>query len=192
MSTFLFLWVFGLNTLGFIPKIINYRNFHKARVINDTTQLKTKMIEIFTKRIYKLSLDFGGMSIISHFITFIVSIKYFFFKKHEIDVDFYLFIYSIIFQLRVVYSLHRYKKYFFRSEELNPFGLTLLEFGSSEFKKFEDGKDIVDCSVCWKDYKDKDQLGAFPCEGKHTFHLDCINNWLKVRFNCPVCRQRLV
>lgn len=191
ISTGLFIWAFSLNTLGFIPKIINYRNFHKARKIQEREALKMKMIEIFGKRIYKLSFDFAGTSIISHFITFVVSLKYFILTKHEYDVDLFLLIYSVLYQIRIIYSYKRYKKYFFRQdEEINPFDLIMYEYGNSDGRDHERRTD--ECSICWIEYQKKDQLGIYGCPGKHTFHLKCINNWLKRNYTCPICRKGLI
>lgn len=192
LSTFLFLWVFSLNCLGFIPKIINYRNFHKAKKINDKEQLKKRLLEIFGKRIYKLSFDFAGMSIISHFVAFIFSVKYFFLKRHhEYDVDLFLFIYSIIYHMRIVYSFMRYKKYFCEEGEFNPYGLEIFEYGKERKGQKFGVKEKEDCSICWTGYKDGDFIAVFPCPGKHAFHLKCINNWLKRSYTCPICRKIL-
>ncbi|EOX99094.1 RING/U-box superfamily protein [Theobroma cacao] len=41
------------------------------------------------------------------------------------------------------------------------------------------------CVVCRVDYEDGDSLTVLSC--KHSYHPECINNWLKINKVCPVC-----
>ncbi|KAE8716831.1 E3 ubiquitin ligase BIG BROTHER-related [Hibiscus syriacus] len=41
------------------------------------------------------------------------------------------------------------------------------------------------CVVCRVDYEDGDSLTLLSC--KHSYHHECINNWLKINKVCPVC-----
>ncbi|XVF01762.1 hypothetical protein REPUB_Repub04eG0117100 [Reevesia pubescens] len=43
----------------------------------------------------------------------------------------------------------------------------------------------VTCVICRVDYEDGDSLTALSC--KHSYHPECINNWLKINKVCPVC-----
>ncbi|CAI9117180.1 OLC1v1018526C1 [Oldenlandia corymbosa var. corymbosa] len=47
------------------------------------------------------------------------------------------------------------------------------------------------CSVCLGDYQAEEKLQQIPSCG-HTFHVECIDNWLSTRATCPLCRQSLV
>merc|ERR1711865_1118972 len=43
------------------------------------------------------------------------------------------------------------------------------------------------CSICLCEYEDKDELRLLPtCS--HKFHVKCIDEWLLLKTNCPVCR----
>lgn len=42
------------------------------------------------------------------------------------------------------------------------------------------------CTICFSKYKDPAKL---KCE--HIFCYECINNWIKVKLECPICRQRI-
>ncbi|CAJ1949976.1 unnamed protein product [Sphenostylis stenocarpa] len=46
------------------------------------------------------------------------------------------------------------------------------------------------CVICLADYKEKELLRIIPKCG-HTFHLSCIDMWLKKQSTCPVCRLSL-
>lgn len=62
--------------------------------------------------------------------------------------------------------------------------------GVFSFKtKLEDDLDYDDCSICMEPFKNKKKINETIC--KHTFHEECINQWLKVNNNCPLCRQVL-
>lgn len=46
------------------------------------------------------------------------------------------------------------------------------------------------CVICLGDYKEKEVLRIIPYCG-HTFHLSCIDIWLRKQSTCPVCRLTL-
>lgn len=54
-----------------------------------------------------------------------------------------------------------------------------LDFGSQE----------PSCSVCISDFEPHDQLRILPC--KHAFHARCVDQWLIVNANCPLCRKSI-
>ncbi|KAL3824299.1 hypothetical protein ACJIZ3_020328 [Penstemon smallii] len=41
------------------------------------------------------------------------------------------------------------------------------------------------CVICRLDYEDDDTLTVLSC--KHSYHSECINNWLHINKVCPVC-----
>jgi hypothetical protein len=47
--------------------------------------------------------------------------------------------------------------------------------------------DAIDanCSICLGDYDDLEQLRQLKC--KHHFHVECIDKWLKLKADCPLC-----
>lgn len=45
------------------------------------------------------------------------------------------------------------------------------------------------CSVCLSDLRDGEQAMKLPCF--HTFHKDCITEWLVRKAECPVCKTPL-
>ncbi|XVF53069.1 hypothetical protein PTKIN_Ptkin05aG0069900 [Pterospermum kingtungense] len=44
------------------------------------------------------------------------------------------------------------------------------------------------CPICLSEYKAKETRRTIPDCG-HYFHVDCIDEWLKVNAACPVCHQ---
>jgi len=49
--------------------------------------------------------------------------------------------------------------------------------------------DQTDCPVCITSFKKGEKLKSLPCV--HFFHKDCIDSWLMVGHNCPVCKTQI-
>lgn len=45
--------------------------------------------------------------------------------------------------------------------------------------------------MCLGEYQAEERLQQIPACG-HTFHMDCIDNWLSTHATCPLCRQSLL
>ncbi|RDX94857.1 E3 ubiquitin-protein ligase ATL59 [Mucuna pruriens] len=61
-----------------------------------------------------------------------------------------------------------------------------LNFNQEAFSSFES----TQCVICLAEYKEKEVLRMIPKCG-HTFHLSCIDMWLRKQSTCPVCRLSL-
>ena len=53
------------------------------------------------------------------------------------------------------------------------------------FKYNTEEKD-QNCAICLDKLKEGQMVKKMPC--KHTFHSPCINNWLKHKLQCPLCK----
>ncbi|GKF29452.1 RING-H2 finger protein ATL16 [Tanacetum coccineum] len=61
-----------------------------------------------------------------------------------------------------------------------------------EKQLYETGKskNNDDCAICLEDFIDKQHIGVVvSCQ--HSFHEDCINNWLSNERSCPLCRKSI-
>ncbi|KAK7256719.1 hypothetical protein RIF29_30177 [Crotalaria pallida] len=61
-----------------------------------------------------------------------------------------------------------------------------LKFNQDAFSSIED----TQCVICLADYKEREVLRIMPKCG-HTYHLSCIDIWLRKQATCPVCRLPL-
>ncbi|XP_019465168.1 PREDICTED: putative RING-H2 finger protein ATL62 [Lupinus angustifolius] len=61
-----------------------------------------------------------------------------------------------------------------------------LKFNQEAFSSIEN----IQCIICLADYKEREILRMMP-ECGHTFHLSCIDVWLRKQPTCPVCRLSL-
>ncbi|CAK9328477.1 unnamed protein product [Citrullus colocynthis] len=61
-----------------------------------------------------------------------------------------------------------------------------MKFDREAFISVEDAQ----CSICLGEYEEKEVLRIMPKCG-HSFHLTCIDVWLRKQSTCPVCRLPL-
>ncbi len=45
------------------------------------------------------------------------------------------------------------------------------------------------CSICLQNFNDNETLKLLNCN--HKFHKNCIDEWIKINKNCPICRENL-
>ncbi len=71
-----------------------------------------------------------------------------------------------------------------------------IELRTEEFTDITDNistSTIINCSICIDeiDIKDEKNVKSLDCSNKHIFHINCINEWLKVNNICPLCREKI-
>jgi len=44
------------------------------------------------------------------------------------------------------------------------------------------------CSICLMDFSSDDEIIPLPCDEKHYFHAQCIQEWLSNNNICPLCK----
>ncbi|KAH0854049.1 hypothetical protein HID58_092654 [Brassica napus] len=49
-----------------------------------------------------------------------------------------------------------------------------------------DKDDDIKCSICQEEYVDGDEVGTMPCE--HMYHVSCVQQWLRMKNWCPICK----
>ncbi|CAI9098206.1 OLC1v1034815C1 [Oldenlandia corymbosa var. corymbosa] len=62
----------------------------------------------------------------------------------------------------------------------------IIACGSSDRTGEDCGKEDI-CAVCLSEFNQGDEVRVLPgCA--HTFHVSCIDKWLNLHRNCPLCR----
>jgi len=55
----------------------------------------------------------------------------------------------------------------------------------------DDDEEEPRCAICLSDYEVGDSIRRLPCDGRHHFHKDCVDDWLRLNASCPNCRFRI-
>eukprot|EP00469_Lotharella_globosa_P000271 CAMPEP_0167791444 /NCGR_PEP_ID=MMETSP0111_2-20121227/11947_1 /TAXON_ID=91324 /ORGANISM="Lotharella globosa, Strain CCCM811" /LENGTH=185 /DNA_ID=CAMNT_0007684129 /DNA_START=137 /DNA_END=694 /DNA_ORIENTATION=- len=58
-------------------------------------------------------------------------------------------------------------------------------FPRSVYKETDSKKAPPTCAICLEPLVDGDEMRTVPC--MHSFHVNCIDKWLRSKPNCPVC-----
>ena len=45
------------------------------------------------------------------------------------------------------------------------------------------------CCICLGRYREGEMLRELPCQ--HHFHVSCVDTWLKINANCPLCKSEI-
>ncbi|KAJ7961461.1 putative Ring finger protein [Quillaja saponaria] len=57
----------------------------------------------------------------------------------------------------------------------------------NKYKKERSSSDEGVCAVCLSEFKEAEAIRVLPyC--MHVFHVECIDKWLNLHSNCPICR----
>ncbi|XP_028769060.1 RING-H2 finger protein ATL54-like isoform X1 [Neltuma alba] len=73
-----------------------------------------------------------------------------------------------------------------RSEPVLVTAIPTMKFNREAFSSSEN----TQCVICLAEYKEREVLRIMPKCG-HSFHLSCIDMWLRKQSTCPVCRLPL-
>lgn len=66
------------------------------------------------------------------------------------------------------------------------YSLYLIKFCDSIIEPFPES-----CAVCLAEYNKKDSVIKTNCSTMHVFHTECLQEWIKMKANCPLCRENL-
>jgi hypothetical protein len=67
----------------------------------------------------------------------------------------------------------------------------ILEVGVTEANLDHVVKCGGECTICMQDIKLKETIYQLPCSDKHIFHTGCLDKWMRIKGNCPICRANL-
>lgn len=49
-----------------------------------------------------------------------------------------------------------------------------------------------ECSICWNDFTETDEIVVMTCDERHQFHTACIEQWVRQGSkSCPICRTEI-
>lgn len=47
------------------------------------------------------------------------------------------------------------------------------------------------CAICACDFESGQSVIPLHCDSRHLFHTQCIQRWLHINSNCPICRAHV-
>lgn len=66
---------------------------------------------------------------------------------------------------------------------------TLQNLNHQVYSPYTTPLDDTTCTICTESYTSGDNIIILSCaEGKHHYHKDCIERWLRINPTCPQCR----
>lgn len=97
----------------------------------------------------------------------------------------YLYIAFILFSLALLICCAPF--YYFM---IRPFLVSNEALSKKEIQKLPHsihlGEEPIPCLICLEDIKPSTEIITLRCS--HRFHVQCVQNWLKVKATCPTCR----
>jgi len=64
-------------------------------------------------------------------------------------------------------------------------GLAKRSFNPEQFNA------LSECSICFEEFKETDLVTPLSCDVRHYFHNHCIEQWIKTKNECPLCRKEI-
>lgn len=59
----------------------------------------------------------------------------------------------------------------------------------SKVKK--ENRTMDSCAICLGEYTDQDEIAELKCDERHYFHYKCLEDWLKRKLECPLCKKEV-
>lgn len=50
---------------------------------------------------------------------------------------------------------------------------------------------LEQCVICMVDFRDSDEVAELMCDRRHYFHTHCVEEWLKRKLECPLCKKEV-
>lgn len=66
--------------------------------------------------------------------------------------------------------------------------LTVKRFEELTIDDIKRSEIDTDCPICKMEYEPNSEITILPCEGRHYYHTECINEWIEMSKKCPICK----
>lgn len=48
---------------------------------------------------------------------------------------------------------------------------------------------MIECAICLEAFKEDSTVTELKCDKRHYFHTNCLEDWLKTKLECPLCKR---
>ncbi|CAD8141181.1 unnamed protein product [Paramecium octaurelia] len=175
------------------PPFTQYEIIHQAEALNKYTRL----MKVYNQFIFYLIFTGGNIAYFQsdsndcddslNNVTFVLLLIGYLFSAFLI-IGFGLAIISMALYMPIILFLFIFKtlgKIFKRLQTKNKF----KKMKKFEYKSGPEFSAIQQCNICMCDYEDNDLIVQLPCSIKHHFHDHCLQQWVIIKQQCPVCRK---
>jgi len=186
--------LFLLHGSGVLTKIIIGIWFRNVEATDNKHQLRQKLITFFRTNVFYYNFRVGTFTLIVYFITILYGVVEHFDQTSSF-VSTALFYWCVAFIIRIVVSVTRFNKLFrddpYHDNKTDLFDLPEFEVTTKQIEEHPRLKNDLECLVCKIEFELGEKFIEFPCDGRHCFHKDCIESWMKIKQNCPACSKFL-
>ncbi|CAD8147174.1 unnamed protein product [Paramecium pentaurelia] len=176
------------------PPFTQYEIIHQAEALNKYTRL----MKVYNQFIFYLIFTGGNIAYFQsdsndcddslNNVTFVLLLIGYLFSAFLI-IGFGLAIISMALYMPIILFLFIFKtigKIYKRIQTKSKF----KKMNKFEFKNAPEFSSIQQqCNICMCDYEDNDLIVQLPCSIKHHFHDHCLQQWVIIKQQCPVCRK---
>lgn len=96
-------------------------------------------------------------------------------------------IFVILFFKYLVWYFISYTALVFKYIGVSPFLFNCFE--KHKFKNISHKLDDATCVICCCELSENDEVIQLKCHPSHIYHSNCIIEWLKGKFFCPICKK---
>ena len=69
-----------------------------------------------------------------------------------------------------------------------PYANAISSLNKKAFSNIQN-KNMSECVICMMDFKEEDEIAELKCDERHYFHAACLEDWLKRKLECPLCKK---
>ena len=103
----------------------------------------------------------------------------------EVVMIFFILLLPLLCLLGVLNALHQMYKNYRNEVKMNLQGRVYSGRDPGD-------RELPECAICYMGFAEGDSICRLRCPGGHTFHMGCIESWVKVQKICPICRFNLL
>ncbi|CAD8058416.1 unnamed protein product [Paramecium sonneborni] len=175
------------------PPFTQYEIIHQAEALNKYTRL----MKVYNQFIFYLIFTGGNIAYFQsdsndcddslNNVTFVLLLIGYLFSAFLI-IGFGLAIISMALYMPIILFLFLFKsigKIVKRLQTKNKY----KKMKKFQYKNVPDFQSTQQCNICMCDYIDNDLVVQLPCSIKHHFHDHCLQQWVIIKQQCPVCRK---
>ncbi|CAD8131939.1 unnamed protein product [Paramecium octaurelia] len=174
------------------PPFTQYEIIHQAEVLNKYTRI----MKVYNQFVYYMIFTGGNVAYFQsdsndcddnlNNVTFLLLLIGYLFSAFLI-IGFGLAVISMAFYMPIILFLFIYKSTRNIVQKIQ----TKNKIQKMRVFHYHNSMEISisQCNICMCDYVENDKIIQLPCSYMHHFHDHCLQQWIIIKQQCPVCRK---